>query len=249
VNYFTFPAKRLLKFLPIVAGLALCNATYGQSDPDSSAQSPWSANLDVVSRYMWRGTQQSQSPAFQPYASYENKGFTLGAWGSQSFAIGENQEIDLYATYTLKKLALTVTDYFVANDSMVTSDYFGWDQKITGHTLELALTIDGPEVFPAQLIIGTFIYGYDLDENGDNYYSTYIEINHTWEHNDISLKPYIGITPMSGYYSADGLQCVNLGMEVGREIEITDKFALPVGVNFTLNPYMENAYFTVKLSL
>lgn len=235
--------------LAMIASIFISSASYGQESTDSTAPSPWSVGLDVASRYVWRGTQSSESPVLQPSAEYSVGGFAFGAWGSHTFARGESQEIDLYASYTHKNITLTVTDYFAGADSLTNGQYFQWNQDKTIHTLEASLTFEGPESFPAQLLIGTFLYGYDLDEDGKNLYSTYIELNRTWKKDEYSYKPFIGITPMTGYYSADGVQLVNAGLEVSRDIPLTDQFSLPLSLCLMSNPYLKNAFLTAKFSL
>lgn len=71
---------------------------------------------DVVSSYVWRGSDLGNSPAIQPALSYTcpTTGIIVGAWGS--YAVSEDggsryKEIDLYATLPVGPLSLTVTDY------------------------------------------------------------------------------------------------------------------------------------------
>lgn len=241
--------QKLLIHLPLVAGMCISGITYGQEAADSTAESAWSINADIASRYVWRGMKLSDSPVLQPSAEYAAGNFTFGAWGSHTFAKGESQEIDLYASYTFKNVTLTVTDYFAGPDSLAAGGYFQWEQDKTIHTVEATLTFDGPEAFPAQLLVGTLLYGYDLDEDGNNLYSTYIELNRTWEKGAMSYKPFIGMTPMTGYYSTDGAQLVNAGVEVSREIAVTEQFSLSLSLCLTANPHLKHAFFTAKISL
>ncbi len=243
-------AQRCIIHLPVVAGICIAGQTYGQQAADSAAESPWSVNVDIASRYVWRGMKLSDSPVLQPAAEYAAGGFAVGAWGSYSMAQGENQEVDLYASYNYEFVTLTVTDYFAGPDSLVTGGYFEWEQEKTIHTVEASLTIDGPEAFPAQLIVGTLVYGNDLNEDAKSQYSTYVEINRTWEKKDISYKPFIGLVPMkSGFYATDGAQLINAGIEVSREIAVTEQFSLPLSLSLSTDPYHKNAFFTVIISL
>lgn len=41
--------------------------------------------MDLVSRFVWRGIDLGDAPAFQPYASVSLAGFEFGAWGSYAF--------------------------------------------------------------------------------------------------------------------------------------------------------------------
>ncbi|NTV17236.1 MAG: hypothetical protein HGB09_07320 [Chlorobiaceae bacterium] len=84
---------------------------------------------DVVSSYVWRGSDLGNSAAIQPAISYTcpTTGIIVGTWGS--YALSDNagnrhKEIDLYATLPVGPLSLTVTDYYSPNagDSFDFSD-------------------------------------------------------------------------------------------------------------------------------
>ena len=81
-------------FLALVAVLALGTATAQE------AESNFSVGADLVSSYVWRGTQFGSGPAIQPGISYATGGFEIGAWGSNSFSMNEGFEADLYAGYS-----------------------------------------------------------------------------------------------------------------------------------------------------
>jgi hypothetical protein len=67
---------------------------------------------DVVSSYVWRGTQFGTGPHIQPYVSLSTGDLELGAWGSfPTTANGGGNELDLYASYSFGKFGLTLTNY------------------------------------------------------------------------------------------------------------------------------------------
>ena len=87
---------------------------------------------DIMSRYVWRGTDYGNSPSIQPTLSVTVKNFEIGYWG----AIATNsfyKEIDLYAKYTVKNFSLILTDYYIpyANgiDASPDNRYFIFDDK------------------------------------------------------------------------------------------------------------------------
>ena len=60
-------------------------------------------SADVVSRYVWRGTQFGDSGHIQPALILSAGDFEIGAWGS--FALSGNDEwseLDLYISYDLR---------------------------------------------------------------------------------------------------------------------------------------------------
>ena len=60
-------------FLMLFAGTCLA--------PPAQAQSV-DLGADIMSRYVWRGTDFGNSAAIQPGLSYSKEGFTVGAWGA-----------------------------------------------------------------------------------------------------------------------------------------------------------------------
>ena len=67
---------------------------------------------DVVSSYVWRGTQFGQGMHIQPWMTVGNGGFEGGIWGSfPTTAGGGGDELDLYVAYDFGPLAITITNY------------------------------------------------------------------------------------------------------------------------------------------
>ena len=67
---------------------------------------------DVVSSYVWRGTQFGSGAHVQPYMELGSGNLTGGVWGSfPTTAQGGGEELDLWVSYDFGPLALTVTNY------------------------------------------------------------------------------------------------------------------------------------------
>ena len=67
---------------------------------------------DLVSSYVWRGTQFGSGAHIQPYMELGSGNFTAGVWGSfPTSAKGGGNELDLYLGYDFGPVALTVTNY------------------------------------------------------------------------------------------------------------------------------------------
>ena len=59
---------------------------------------------DVVSSYVWRGTQFGSGAHIQPWVSLSTGDLEVGAWGSfPTTANGGGNELDLYASYSFGK--------------------------------------------------------------------------------------------------------------------------------------------------
>ncbi|NTU57306.1 MAG: hypothetical protein HGB00_00070 [Chlorobiaceae bacterium] len=80
--------------------------------------------VDLVSSFVWRGSDIGDSPAIQPNLSYTlpGSGIVLGAWGTYAVTdyqpSGENyKEVDLFVTVPAGPFSFTLTDYHNATDT------------------------------------------------------------------------------------------------------------------------------------
>ncbi|HNV95938.1 MAG TPA: hypothetical protein PKG63_05650 [Bacteroidales bacterium] len=207
---------------------------------------------DIMSRYVWRGTDYGNSPSIQPTLSVTVKNFEIGYWG----AIATNsfyKEIDLYAKYTVKNFSLILTDYYIpyANgiDASPDNRYFIFDDKKTAHTIETALQFKGNENFPLWLLAGAFVYGNDKrwgydaakDTTDKTYYSTYVELGYSFKVKDNNADVFLGFTPQAGAYG-NTMGVINMGVTGYRKIKISNDFELPVKGSLIFNPQSQNVY-------
>tara|TARA_B110000116_G_C16782701_1_gene559213 strand:- start:980 stop:1639 length:660 start_codon:yes stop_codon:yes gene_type:complete len=184
---------------------------------------------DIMSRYVWRGSGYSNGPSVQPYISYAAGNFEIGFWGAYANdALAD--ELDLYASYSIGPVDLTVTNY-VFPDNMTPgvtapTKYWaadaGWEGSI------------GLELGPVALTYATFFDSRD----------TYIAAGTSLRGVDLT----IGMG--DGAYTSDSefdLMEILLGYE--KEIKITEDFSLPVSGNLIYNPEADQMYLVFGLSL
>lgn len=203
---------------------------------------------DLVNRFIWRGMNLNTSASIQPYIEISGGAFTLGTWSSYTFSQETYQEVDVYLDYSYKNLSITLNDYFAPIDSLFTTNaYFNWDKRSTTHALEAILTLSEIGNLPFTFTGGIFIYGCDQNEKGENYYSTYLELNYDFELSRNTVSTFVGMTPFEGLYAAN-LAIVNMGITVSRDIKITEHLSLPIYGSFILNPYTENVYMVAGLT-
>ncbi len=203
---------------------------------------------DLVNRFIWRGMNLNTSASIQPYIELSGGAFTLGTWSSYTFSQETYQEVDVYLDYSYKNLSITLNDYFAPVDSLFTTNaYFNWDNKSTTHALEAIVTISDIGKLPLTFTGGVFIYGCDQNEIGENYYSTYLELNYDFELSKNTVSTFVGMTPFEGLY-ASNLAIVNTGITVSRDIKITEQLSLPIYGSFIINPYTENVYMVAGLT-
>jgi hypothetical protein len=235
------------KIINLIAGL-LCfyNAVCQDSSLGDSSKIDFSYNIDLVNRYVWRGLLLDANPNIQPYASLTLGNFTIGSWGSYGYN-HNYAEVDWYMSYAIGNVSLTISDYFVTDESQ-TVRYFYFNSKYTAHALEGGLNLKISDKFPLSLSAATFFWGNDRDENGDNSYSTYLECSYPFAIKTTDLNFFIGGTTHNGYYSTDA-NIVNVGLSFSKKLEFTDKFSLPVSGTISVNPNIEDIYFVVKITL
>jgi len=145
-----------------------------------SSKVTFNSGADIMSRYVWRGTDFGASPSIQPTISLAACNFTFGVWGA--FAtnnFSQAQETDLFLTYTWNdKVDITITDYFFPNETPgVFNNYFEYNDTLTGHIFEGTIKWKGTEDIPLSLLVAANVYGADTRHaNGNLFYSTYLEL-------------------------------------------------------------------------
>ncbi len=224
---------------------------------NTTENNPFSIGCDLMSRYVWRGTDYGASPSIQPGIEYSIGGFAIGTWGAFTTNLPGVQEVDLYASYTFNNvITLTFTDYFFP-DEVAGYKYFNYKKSTTGHVFEGMLSFNGTEKVPLSAFVATNFYGADAKKvnddgsEGDIQFSTYAEIAYTFKYVDV----FMGINCTSpdkdkgetGYYG-DSFGVVNLGLTTSKDIVITDKFSLPLTASLITNPQAEKIYLVVGLS-
>lgn len=172
---------------------------------------------DVVSSYVWRGSDLGDSPAIQPALSYTFPGIgvVVGAWGS--YAISENdgqryKEVDLYLTVPVGPLSLTLTDYYVPVDGNSDSFDFTSDGP---NTLEVSVGYSHENL---SLLAAMFVGGNDYDN------AKYFEAGYKFYDKDgYSAKAVVGAGDEDyygdqyGIEESDDIALVNTGISVSKD--------------------------------
>lgn len=205
---------------------------------------------DIYSRYLWRGLDFGDAPAFQPSLSYTTGGLTLGAWASYAFPTTGTtySENDFYASYT-------ITTQSMGSFSALYADYyfpsagipFGFYKPTNGcgaaHTLEGGLSYTGTEKFPF-----SFAFYTNLSNDPDN--SVYIQAAYPFTVDDATLTLTAGFVPSkSAYYGITKGGLINLGVTASKTVAVTDKFSFPLTVSYISNPAQDKTYLVFGVSL
>ena len=253
----TIMKKTQLLMISLFLLIGNSTSVFAQND-STQTKNPISISADLMSRYIWRGTDYGAAPSIQPGIEYSKAGFAIGAWGAYVINFQGYQESDLYIGYTFYKSMFTVmvTDYYFQSD-LSNVNYFDYNSKTTGHVFEAALTFNGTEKLPLSLMIATNIYGADAKKinndgtQGDNQFSTYAELTYSFKHFDVFAGANLTAPDRdkgeTGYYG-NYMGFVNIGLSTVKNIKITEHYSLPLTLSVITNPQAEKIYFVAGFS-
>lgn len=194
--------------------------------------------IDVMSRYIWRGTDFGNSPSLQPELTYTRGGFEIGTWAAlPSTGNPDGYEIDWFASYTFETgagdLSFSLSDYTFPVPGI--GNYFTSD----AHYIEAGVGLSGIGNTPFGFSAGMF-----LTSNDNN--SVYLELAYDAE----PIGFFVGMTPaQSDMYGTSGAALINLGITSGTSIPLTSMFSLDLNYSVIVNPYTEDVFFLVGFSL
>lgn len=189
-----------------------------------------SIGADVVSRYVWRGTDFGNAAAVQPGISYSIGSLEVGAWGSWAInGAADGNENDLYASYSIGSFAITLTDYFFpgyTGDDLI--DDFGEEG---GHTFEIGL---GYEISKFSFLAAMNVAGSDTDN------SKYAEIGYSlYSSEEMSASLFAGIGDYA-YVEEDDFNICNVGLSVSKGA---------YSAAYIINPDKKTSFLTFCFSL
>ena len=216
--------NNFLSFLTL-AFAALFFTTFGTQKVEAQ-----DFGADVASSYVWRGTQFGNGPHVQPWMSLGYGNLELGAWGSVPLTAGDGgTELDLYVSYDLGPLALTVTNYTFP---IAGGAYLDGEGLFEGDYLEVS---GSGSVGPIDLTVGYFT---ELE-------ALYIEAGFSIGVVDVAIG-YAGEDDSNWYVSEAGL--CNISVGGSKEVKITDDYSLPLLGSLVYNPEAESAFLVFGMS-
>jgi hypothetical protein len=218
------PAVILLTLVLMPCGIPL----WAQEDDFSL----WSAGADLVTSFVWRGTRLGSGPHIQPVLEYSKGCFTAGAWGS--FDLHDYEEVDLYFSFDFPcGFSIGMQDYYLPG-----LEYFDFSTTDGSHAFEVNAAYESDRVYlSANYIIN------EAGGVGSSGSDLYFEGGVSFEY----FTVFIGAG--SGWHTVNGsFNVCNLGLTVPGEIEITDRFSIPVTASLIFNPDSEKLYIVAAFS-
>jgi hypothetical protein len=219
----------------------LCSVTYAQ---DETTTSPFTLGADVVSSYVWRGTNFG-GPAIQPGIAYNQGGLTLGAWGSWGFD-NSVREADLYVSYEFGfGLTLGLTDYHYQGGANWLR--FGSDSAAHAYELNAGYQL-GSLSLSANYILNQSDGGDGsgaLSMGGD----TYFELSYAFKSFDVFIGAGNGWhTTIDQDNGDDAFGVCRVGIGTSKEVKITENYSLPLFGSVEVNPNGEEFNIVVGVS-
>lgn len=250
---------------PVVALalLLLTPAAFAQETPAAgdvpSAEPPaprvtLDASVTLTSRFIYRGIDLGEAPQVQPVLALGVGNFEVAAFSSHPIAqpadsspdaaLGPNyREVLFWMLYRIETAVGTFTPYVQNHYNPNAGRLFDFDNDTGAHHLQAQFFYNGLETFPVDLLIGYVFYGPARE-------SVYLEGGYTFEYQGLGVRPFISGTPGSSPFNGtDSAAITQLGITASRAIPITDRFALPISATFVFNPYTENAFAAVGVTL
>ena len=95
------------RFFILVVSLVVIIPSLFAKDSTKVA-SPFSASLELSTKYMWRGIEYGTAPTVFPMIGYNTCGFNAFAMGAYAIN-GSHQEVDLGESYTVSESTIGVS--------------------------------------------------------------------------------------------------------------------------------------------
>ena len=161
---------------------------------------------DLVSRYVWRGTDFGNSVSVQPFLSVGFAGLEAGAWSSYPLSSAGANENDLYISYSIGPVGLTVSDYYFPGDTSIVK--FGNYADDGNHILEASVSFE---------MAGFSALG-AMNFYGDDDNSMYFEVGYeVYSKDDLSVGAFAGVGNEAYVTNEDGdIGLVNLGISASK---------------------------------
>jgi hypothetical protein len=189
---------------------------------------PFTANVDIVSSYLWRGSKFGSGPAFQPSIGFTTGGLTMGIWGSVCVSEDEAAETDIFLSYQHGPVTIGTTGYYYP-----VSNFFNTEN----HAFELNSKFEsGIFSLSANCILNEGAGA----KGGDLYFEAGLKTG--------NVNFFAGAG--NGWHTLDSkFYLCNLGLSASKEIRITGDFSLPLTVTAVLNPDSRKFYISAGIHL
>lgn len=237
--------SRITKMMVVL--LCCFEGVLAQSNEDSlvvTKEKPYfEIGVDVANSLVWR-CRYTKGANIQPSFALRYKGFELGGWAYSNYKDGKMAE--LWLSYKYKGASLTLMDYWI-DDFDFSEGYFIYDNKTNLRALEVIGQYTLPKI-PLTFLWSTFFFKDDVDAQGKQLYSSYMELNYQFMLDNFQFKASVGATPWASLYQdGNGFKLTNIGVDAQANIIERSNFTIPMFTQLVLNPYREQLYWIVGI--
>lgn len=206
-----------------------------------------SLQTTFASKHMWRGFPAGTAPTIEPMITFTYGNLNVYAWAA--YAINHSyREIDFFVTYDWEYLRLGLFDYYCPQEGSKIVDFTRFKGVETQHLFEAQAVFKGGKNLPFILTTACFIGGSDVDESGEQLYSTYIELAYSFVKWKNTFNLEIGMTPFEGMYASHA-SIFNYGFSVSRDINVNDHWSIPSMYKLIYNNENRDIYFSVGFTI
>lgn len=209
-------------------------------------------SIDLANNFIWKGMATNKTPVIQPSVTFlpENR-FAFGLWASTPIIPTKEKihEVDIFVDVLITPfLTFNITDYFVCDDGV--PNYFNFGRDTTGHTVDAQLLF-AHENFPLKVMVSSIFLGNDLNDKGDNNFSTYIEFGYGKINKYFDWDIFVGMVPFKSvnFYDVDKFSIINTGISVSKTFGITKNYSLPLSLKLSVNPTHKNVFLTLSATI
>lgn len=215
-----------------------------------NAQGKVDVSPTLTSRHYWRGIMVSNSANIEMDMSYKNNNFTFGAWGG--YALDNTySEFDFHVGYKFNDFVdVAVWDLYANRDraSIDRYNYFDFDRQTTNHLIDATVNFHFGEKLPLRMSWSTMLWGRDLDENGNQNYSSYLEFGYPVQIAGQKIDLFAGMNVFENCVYGQNTGFVHVGATGYKTIKVTESWSLPVFATVAINPQAETANLILGVS-
>lgn len=214
-------------------------------------------NLQIKNMHLWKGLHVTDAPMTAADINYTSKNGFLkaGLWGGRGFN-GDYTEFDYYIQFMHKGWSLAIWDINNYSD-YPDAKIFDYDRSSTSHFIDVILGYQFQQI-PLKVSWSTIVQGRDTYTNDDgelkNAYSNYVEASYVvLDKNNWSLSLLAGgafsFASTDAHFYGDDPGLTNLGVIYNRDLNIFDKYTLPVSATASWNPVQDYGAIQVAFNL
>lgn len=218
------------------------------------------AGVTLTSRFIYRGINLGEAPQVQPRVALGVGSFEVALWSSHPLAPrtdesenvavverGANyREVNLWMRYDIDVGIGTLTPYVQNHYNPNAGAIFDVAGGGEGaHYLQGQLMFSGNAELPVDLLVG-YVFHNDPER------SVYLEAGYRFAVSETDVRVFAGGVPGRSPFNGvttDEAAVTNVGVSADRVVRISESFGLPVGFSFVFNPYLEDAFAAVRISL